>query len=142
MGFLAFLGGCAPIVDVRGNFPDPQVLQLLEIGAHNKDHLRELLGPPSTVDPFNKNTWIYMGQRTETLSFFEPEVLEQKIILLNFDTNDVLNSIEEIDSKKTLSFPFVARETPTSGHDTSFLQELFGSFGKFNRPLGDEKKSS
>lgn len=137
--FLNLVVGCAPIVDIRGNFPDREVVSLLEIGVHTKDQVSELLGPPSSYSPFNKNSWIYMGQKTETVSFLSPEVLEQFILVINFDKNDLLQSVEEIDSKKQTSFPLVTRETPTSGHDMTFLQELFGSFGRFNRPLKDDK---
>lgn len=131
---MVIVTACAPTIDVRGNMPDPEMLKILETGVHNKDHVAELLGPPSIVSPFTPNLWVYMGRKTETTSFFTPVVLEEKITVLKFNQNDMLIDLYDIDPKSGLPITPSNQVTPTSGHDISFLTELFGSFGQFHRP--------
>ncbi len=131
---MVLVTACAPTIDVRGNMADSETLKILEPTIHNKDHVAELLGPPSIISPFNSNLWVYMGRRTETTSFFTPVILEEKITVLKFNQHDMLIDIYDIDPKNSLLLPPSDHVTPTSGHDISFLTELFGSFGQFHRP--------
>ena len=82
---LPLLVGCEPIVDVRGNLPSKDLLQDIEVGYIKKSEVVDLLGSPSSVSPFESDTWFYISERTETVAFFEPEIKERKVLVIKFD---------------------------------------------------------
>ena len=70
--FLFGLNSCSPIIGTRGNLPNPDLLANIEVGRINKQGVTELIGSPSTVEPFNGESWYYISEKTETKAFFEP----------------------------------------------------------------------
>ena len=76
------MAGCQGRIDVRGNLPDPDLLQDVEIGHITKNEVVELLGSPSSISPFSGDTWYYISERTKTAAFFEPEILKRKVIVI------------------------------------------------------------
>ena len=46
-----FVAGCQGRIDVRGNLPDPDLLQDIEIGHITKNEVVELLGSPLEYIP-------------------------------------------------------------------------------------------
>jgi outer membrane protein assembly factor BamE (lipoprotein component of BamABCDE complex) len=136
---LSFLQGCTPTVDIHGPLLTDKMLSALQEGTYTKDQVADFLGPPSIVASFNDYLWIYIGKKTETTAFLEPLVLEEATILLQFDDKETLKGIYKIDMTKAIPLIPFGKTTPTGGHDISFLQELFGSFGLFHRPTGLEE---
>jgi Small protein A (tmRNA-binding) len=63
---------CQERIDVRGNLPNPDLLQDIEVGHITKNEVADLLGTPSSVAPFSSDTWYYISERTKTVAFFEP----------------------------------------------------------------------
>ena len=85
-GVLALaLGACAQSVQVRGNIPDGEVVSKISPGVHTRIDIASLLGSPSTVSTFEDSKWYYIGQKTTQFAFFEPEVLERKVLVISFD---------------------------------------------------------
>lgn len=128
----AAMTGCSPTVDMRGNMARPEVVTKIKAGEANKERVQELLGTPSTIAAFDKNIWIYIGQRTETYSFFKPIVTERKILAIQFDESARVAQIARYDLKDGKDVSFVDRTTPTSGKELGFLEQLIGNIGRFN----------
>lgn len=125
------LVACAPRIDVRGNLPDPDTLADLEIGKVNKQQVRKLLGSPSSIAPLKGESWYYLSERTETIAFLAPKVVERKVIVVRFDTQGVLTELKSLGLDAGRNIVFVERETPTAGNELTFLQQLFGNLGRF-----------
>lgn len=133
VGALA-LGGCDPIVDVRGHVPQPGVVEKLEVGSQSRDDVLRLMGSPSAVASFNDDTWYYVTQRQEAMAFFEPKVAEQKVIAIRFDDNGRVKEIKNYTLKDAKVVDMVDRKTPTAGKELTVLEQIFGNVGRFNAP--------
>lgn len=131
-GLLVLLGGCTPKIDVRGNLPDPERLSEIVPGEQSRAEIEEILGTPSSVAVFDQETWLYVSQRTETVAFFEPEVKERKVIILKFDKDGIVSTIETLSAENGKNIQPVDRTTPTAGNEFTLIDQLFGNLGRFN----------
>jgi len=136
---LAMLG-CEAQTDVRGNLPDPKAMAQIKPGVHTRADVTRLLGAPSTVATFNKETWYYIGGRVKTVAFFKPELLERQVVTIHFDKAGRVDSVNKIDATKGTTLSMVDRETPTKGKELTVLQQLLGNIGRFGgRDTGGER---
>ncbi len=130
------LGACAPTVATRGNFLDDDRLKSIQQGVSTKEEVARKLGSPTTVDPFDKNIWFYIGEKTSTKAFFDPVVDERKILQLTFNDEGVLNDAKEIDKQAGKRIAIVEKTTPTPGQDMNMFQQFLSNIGKFNQTAG------
>ena len=128
---LSTLSACAPVINTRGQQPDPDVLAKIEPGSTSQRDVERALGTPSTQGVFRENVWYYMSERTERTAFFAPELLERKIIAVVFDKVGVVEDIVTYTENDKQEIALVARITPTAGNELSIIQQLFGNIGRF-----------
>jgi outer membrane protein assembly factor BamE (lipoprotein component of BamABCDE complex) len=128
---LSALSACAPVINTRGQQPDPDVLAKIEAGTTSQRDVERALGTPSTQGVFRENVWYYMSERTERTAFFAPELLERKIIAVVFDKVGVVEDIVTYTENDKQEIALVARITPTAGNEISIIQQLFGNIGRF-----------
>jgi outer membrane protein assembly factor BamE (lipoprotein component of BamABCDE complex) len=125
------LGGCSVPVDQRGNLPNPTTLADIKPGVSDKATVTRLLGSPSSVAAFDKDTWYYISQKTKEVAFFKPELLDQEVVVINFDQDGVVRDVRHRgmeDRKVVVPDP---NATPAPGREFSFLEQLIGNFGRF-----------
>lgn len=138
--FLALiLAACSPTVANRGNLLDPEKIASLKPGVSNRDSVLNTLGTPSARASFNDNTWYYIGQRTEQYSFMDPEVTEQQLLTVVFDENGVMQKLEQSGKDNIAAINPAAGATPTFGHETTWLQDLFGNIGRAGMPISKNR---
>ena len=127
------LVACAPRLDTRGNLPDPDQLTKLKTGQHTRMQVAEILGSPSNISIFDQETWYYVSQQTETTAFFEPDVMTRQVLILRFDKGGKLAYVRTIGLDVGREVLPVERETPTSGNEITFIEQILGNLGKFNK---------
>ena len=89
-------------------------------------------GSPTAVATFDDGIWYYIGQRVEYFAFFEPEVLERRVIRVQFDTlTGVVTDLQVRTLEDGMEFAFEESETPTLGRQMGVLEQLFGNIGQF-----------
>jgi outer membrane protein assembly factor BamE (lipoprotein component of BamABCDE complex) len=126
---------CEEQVNVRGNIPHAADIAKIRKGFHKKSDVENLLGTPSAVATFKKETWYYIGGRVKTLSFFKPEFFDRKIVIVKFNGAGVVDTVEERDVPTTdKEIQLVERETPTKGRELTIIQQLIGNVGRFSTP--------
>ena len=130
------ISACSSRIDQRGNLPDPDTLANVEIGHINKQGVADLLGSPSSVGAFDGDTWYYISERTEKVAFFEPKVLERKVLVFRFDPKGILSEMNELGMDDATNIEMVARKTPTAGNEIGVLRQLFGNIGRFDGAKG------
>jgi outer membrane protein assembly factor BamE (lipoprotein component of BamABCDE complex) len=130
------LAGCAGRVDTRGNLADPEVVGQITPGQSTRGTVQDLLGSPTTVATFNDRTWYYIGQKTEKLAFFQPEILEQEVVAIHFDPSGVVEDVKVYGPDDARQVKLVDRTTPTAGKEITVLQQLLGNVGRFNTAPG------
>jgi outer membrane protein assembly factor BamE (lipoprotein component of BamABCDE complex) len=126
------LAACAPEVSTHGYRPDAAALAQLEPGRTTRDEALQLLGSPSSVATFDEQVWYYVSQRTERMSFYQEEVVDQQVLAITFDDRGVIRSIERQELADARALALVERETPTSGSELSMLEQFLGNLGRFN----------
>ena len=131
---LAALGlpACAPEVSTHGYRFDDATLAQVEPGQTTRDGALQLLGSPSSVATFGDRVWYYVSQRTERMSFYQEEIVDQQVIAITFDDRDVVQSIDRQSLEDAKEIALVDRETPTSGSELSILEQFIGNIGRFN----------
>lgn len=125
------ISACAPRVTTTGNLPAAERLSEIDLGETRKRDVADLLGSPSIIPAFDQNVWLYVSQRREELAFFEPEITDQKVVLIRFDELGQAVSIARYTLADSRKVEPNARITPTSGKDLTVLQQMFGNLGRF-----------
>jgi outer membrane protein assembly factor BamE (lipoprotein component of BamABCDE complex) len=130
--------GCTPEISTHGYRFDEASLTQLEPGRTTEDGVTQLLGSPSSVATFDPLVWYYISQRSEHKSFYQDQVVDQKVVEITFDDKGVLKDVERRNLSDARKVALVDRETPTSGNELSMLQQFLGNIGRFNPQGGQE----
>ncbi len=128
---------CTPIVAIHGNFVEPERLEQVHEGISRKADINDLLGTPTATGTFDPNVWYYIGQRTEKVAFYPPDVVARQVLVMHFDANGTLRQMEKLDASAGQDVSLVERTTPTAGKDLSFLEQMLGNVGRFSNGKKD-----
>jgi outer membrane protein assembly factor BamE (lipoprotein component of BamABCDE complex) len=128
------LSACVPQVSNHGYRLDEAALAQVESGRTSREQVLQLLGSPSSVTTFDGSVWYYVGQRTERLSFYQEEVVNQDIVAIVFDDVGTVSRVERHGLDRTQEVSLVDRETPTAGSELTVLEQFIGNIGRFNPP--------
>ena len=131
MVFLIMLQSCSNKTIITGNLPDPDLLANIEVGQVSKNEVLELLGSPSTKATFNDNDWYYVSEKISTRAFFHPEVINRKVLIIQFDKREIVKKIKQLSLKDGVKIEMVDRITPTAGKEMTILKQIFGNVGRF-----------
>lgn len=136
------IAGCSSSVEQRGNLPNPNKISEIHAGSTTKDEVAKILGTPSSVSVFNNDkAWYYISRRTAQTAFFEPDVLDQQVYIVNFDDQGTVKAVDHKVLQDGKEITPVARATPAPGRELSFLEQVIGNLGKFNSTGGGSSGS-
>lgn len=127
---------CAPLIGTHGNLVDLQTVKKIQPDLQSKTDVVTLLGEPSTTSTFDPNIWFYIGQRTETIAFFKPEITEQRVLALSFDPQNKVEAVVLRGLSDYRDIEPVSKSTPSAGKKLTFLEQLVGNVGRFNNSKG------
>jgi outer membrane protein assembly factor BamE (lipoprotein component of BamABCDE complex) len=139
MGLLFLLAACAPTIQQEGNVPDADQVVQINPGVDDKNRVTQLLGSPSAVSAFQDRTWYYISRRTEQTAFLDPQVVEQEVLAISFDSQNIVQDMKIYGLEDGRMVAMVDRVTPTHGNDLTIMQQVLGNLGRFNNP---NKKST
>jgi outer membrane protein assembly factor BamE (lipoprotein component of BamABCDE complex) len=141
ISWTALVAGCAASVEQRGNLPAQDKIAEIRPGSTTKDQVIKILGSPSSVSIFNDKSWYYISRRTGQIAFFDPNVIDQQVYIVNFDDQDVVKAVDHKGLEDSKEITPVARATPAPGRELSFLEQVIGNLGKFNKSAGSTSGS-
>ncbi len=116
----------------RGNPVDADMLKELVPGTSTRADATALLGSPTARATFDDNTWIYIGERTRPVIGATNAVLSQRVVVLTFNQQGVLQDVRRLSEEDSMPVAVVDRTTPSPGSNASILQQLLGNVGRFN----------
>jgi outer membrane protein assembly factor BamE (lipoprotein component of BamABCDE complex) len=139
-GLLACLAliGCVPQVSNHGYRLDEAALAQVEPGRTSRDEVLQLLGSPSSVTTFDGSVWYYVGQRTERMSFYQEQVVNQDVVAIAFDDAGTVSQVDRHGLDRAHEVSLVDRETPTAGSELTVFEQFIGNIGRFNPPTDEE----
>jgi outer membrane protein assembly factor BamE (lipoprotein component of BamABCDE complex) len=135
-GLIAWLvlSGCVPQVSNHGYRFDEAALAQIQPGRTTRDEVVQLLGSPSALTTFDGSVWYYVSQRTERMSFYQEDVVNQDVVAIAFDELGSVTSVDRHGLDRAQEVSLVDRETPTSGTELSVFEQFIGNIGRFNPP--------
>jgi len=128
---LSACGWLGPTPQIRGNHPDVELMHQLKPGTSTKADVTALIGSPTAHATFDDNTWLYIGEFTQPRIGQMPAVVSQKVVVLTFNDQGVLQSVDTKGKSDALPVTVVARTTPSPGTEAGFFSQLFGNIGRF-----------
>jgi outer membrane protein assembly factor BamE (lipoprotein component of BamABCDE complex) len=129
---LTALAGCSPMQSSHGYVPDPELVEKLRPGVHDRDSVTSLFGSPTSIAKFNGETWLYVKQDSEHIAFFNETLTDQAVLAVQFNKAGVVSGIKHyamVDGKK---INLVQRKTRTRGKELTVIEQLFGNIGRFS----------
>ena len=133
---LLLSAACTPTIDKRGNMLEDFQVSEVVAGESTRSQVLRTLGSPTTRSTFDSNVWYYIGQKTEKHGILDPEVVEERIIMVAFNEDGVVETIEDVDNER-INIPYSREKTPTHGNETTAAQQFFGNLGRFNSPTAE-----
>jgi len=127
----AILCSCSATVDQHGNLPAPDAVLAVQPGVDDRDQVAKVLGSPSTIATFNDKTWYYISKKTSRVSFWDPTVLDQEVLMVKFDDGGVVSDMKLYGLEDGRNITPDPNETPTYGRELTILQQLIGNIGRF-----------
>jgi len=132
------LAACSPTTELRGHIIDEESLTAVKAGVDNKQSVSDTLGTPSAIATFDTDVWFYISTRQERMAFLDPKILERNIVAVEFDAKGNVAATRRYTMADGRPVSLVSRETPTKGKELTFLEQMFGNFGRFSG-AGSEK---
>jgi outer membrane protein assembly factor BamE (lipoprotein component of BamABCDE complex) len=132
LAFATVLAACQTRIDSRGYVPALEDIERIKAGVQGREEVREILGTPSSASNFTDDRWYYISRKTSSTAFFEPKVLEQNVVVVEFDETGLVKDLHHLALADGQIIDPVTRKTPSPGRELSFLEQLIGNFGKFN----------
>ena len=136
--FLILLAGCQSI-DVRGQFVSDEAIKQINSQHPNKVELVELVGTPTYIPDYSKNTWYYIQRSLAKRAWFDPKVVKQRIVKVVFNGDKVQEAgllsdgqNEEISSQSAY--------TQTYGTQQNGIKKFVKNIGRFNKTTDGTKR--
>lgn len=131
VGVLAGASACTPTIDQRGNMLEDYQLTEIRPGESTRSDVLRTLGSPTTQATFDPKVWYYIGQETEKRGILDPKITKERIVMVAFDEEGVVQVAQDIDRNR-INIPFERNKTATHGNEVTFMQQFLGNLGKFN----------
>jgi len=125
------VAACEPVRQTHGYVPADAYVQRLQLGEDSRADVVSKIGRPSTTAAFENDEWYYISRSTVTKAFFAPTPTEQKVMVLAFDADGIVQSVDRYALEDGQVIDLVTRTTPTRGKRLTFLQQLLGNIGRF-----------
>lgn len=136
IGAALVLAGCQPTVSTHGHSIDPTVLAQIKPGVTSREEVSRLLGSPSTVGTFEKESWYYVSQRSEAISFYQADITQQDVVRVTFDSNGVVSDVQAHGLEMAQNVTPDPNRTRTMGNELTIVQQFIGNIGRFNSQPG------
>ena len=133
-GMLA-VSACSANIDQRGHIFDDEKIASIQVGEVLRQDVVRVMGSPTVLPVSGGDVWYYVGGEIERFAFFEPTILDRKIVAFRFGEDGFVESVETYGLEDGVEVSFAEDVTPSRGRDLSIFEEIFGNIGRFT-PAG------
>ena len=128
-GILA--AACEPTIISHGHVWRGTSAEEIQPGVDTRATVFQRLGSPTAEGLEQGAPWIYVTEREMKRGARSPIALEQQAVVIRFDSQDRVQSLEVLGPDDRLDIEISSRETPARGQEFSLLQQLLGNVGRF-----------
>lgn len=136
---LASISGCQS-VNVRGQYIGDEVIDKLNSSRMTKMQVDNQFGSPTYVPQYSQNVWYYIQRSQTKRAWFNPKVVDQRIVKVVFDEQNVVRSAELVENTHDEGVVPNSAYTETRGTEKSGIQKFVGNIGRFNKSSASKKK--
>lgn len=134
-----FLSGCQSI-DVRGQFVSDDAINEINTKKLNKDQVAELIGSPTYIPEYSPNNWYYIQRSQAKRAWFDPKVVEQRIVKISFKTDGKLIEAGLLSDVHEEDIVIEKNYTKTKGTEQNGIQKFVKNIGRFNKTTDGKRK--
>lgn len=127
-------------IESRGQYVDDNLLATLEEKRLSKSEVEDLIGTPTIIPDYTPNTWYYVQRSLARRAWFEPKVIEQKIVKITFNKKDVIEEVLVLSDSHKDDINIMGEYTKTYGTELNGLQKFVKNIGRFNKTTEGRKK--
>ena len=120
---------CSPVIRNHGYAPPDEELAEIRVGQDTRGSVRRKIGRPGGTGIFTDDGWYYVASKVEHLAYYEPEVVERRVIAITFDPQDVVASVNAYGLEDGRIIDLETNVTPTYGKELTILEQAFGNIG-------------
>ncbi|MCC8417795.1 MAG: outer membrane protein assembly factor BamE [Rickettsia endosymbiont of Bryobia graminum] len=139
ISILLTLSNCQTI-ESRGQAIDDTMIPKLENKHLSKSEVEDLVGTPTIIPDYTSNTWYYVHRSLSRRAWFEPKVIEQKIVRITFDRNNITQEVIVLNNIHKNDLRIISECTKTYGTELNGLQKFVRNIGRFNKTTEGKKK--
>ena len=118
--------------------PAEERIAQVQVGK-SQEEVRNILGSPSTVVSFDRNTWIYMSSDVERVAFFAPEEVDRDILTIRFNDEGKVSEVSRLNKAHGQEVAVNEDKTEALGQEQGFFRKFFGGVGQYNPFMGNSK---
>ena len=123
---------CQPTVSTHGHKIDTTLLAQVRPGVTSREEVTRLLGSPSTIGTFDRESWYYVSQRSEVTSFYQADITQQDVVRIDFDANGIVADVRAHGLELAQAVTPDPNRTRTLGNELTVVQQFVGNIGRFN----------
>lgn len=136
---LILLSACQSI-DVRGQFVSNSAIEEINSKKLTQDEIVDLIGTPTYIPEYSNNTWYYIQRSLAKRAWFEPRVVEQRIIKIIFNDNGKILGASLLQGLHNENINIESKYTKVYGTEQGSLQKFVKNIGRFNKSTAGKKK--
>jgi outer membrane protein assembly factor BamE (lipoprotein component of BamABCDE complex) len=125
---LSLVSSCQSLTITRnhGYIQSQEMIEQVPEGS-SREHALLVLGTPSTTASFGNEVFYYISQRTETIAFLEPRIVDQRVLAVYFGDDGTVAQLANYGLEDGRVVDFIGRRTPTTGEEVTFLRQLMSA---------------
>ena len=116
----------------------------IEINKTNKNDLVKVVGHPSSISGFDKNTWFYIERKKTNQSLFKlgiKKISKNNILIVEFDNKGLVKNKQLIDLNNMNDVKYVKKTTQKEFEQDNTIYNIFSSLReKINAPARNRNK--
>jgi outer membrane protein assembly factor BamE (lipoprotein component of BamABCDE complex) len=128
-----FLSACVHEVEQHGYSFEQNNMHSIKVGSSTVYDVMRDLGTPTSQSDYGDKIFYYISYKSEKVAFFDPKVIEQRVLAITFNNKGLVKDIAEhtIDDYKNIAFS--KHKTELKGSTLTPMEQIMSNIGKHNK---------